>query len=250
MNKRILCYSLFFLTILTTKISACFDTYLFLEKQSMVYPKGQIVIDGAGEYLISKMQNSQLDQFTGNANIYYGFHKKFSLQVGIHSDEKHRANFSIDGYGVKGVYGIFQNLKNLYNLDMILEHHAPFDHSNVIFELSAPNIFHIRNFTFVAHPVFGFDKSNLYELRGHGGAFYRFNQSGIIGLGAEYASSQTGNYFGRRLIDGEFGTSFFLGSKIGTMYMQNEFIKGWKNGNDFGFATTLKFTFSNFQRDN
>lgn len=86
-------------------------------------------------------------------------------------------------------------------------------------------------------------------MRGHGGAFYHFNNSAIVGIGAEYASAQSGSKFGQRLIKGETATSLFFGSQMGSMYLQNEFIKGWgKEGNDFGFAATMKFILPSFKR--
>jgi hypothetical protein len=235
--------------VLPQMASACFDTYLFLNKSSMVYPKGQFVIEGSGEYIIPKMRNAESDFLSGGTNVYYGFSKRFSLQVGVSSSEKIRSAFAFDQYGIRGVFGIIQNYNNFYNLDVILEHASPFDMSETAFELSAPSIFHTEKYTFVVHPVTAFGRNVNFSVRGHCGAFYRLNTIGIVGLGAEYASAQTGTKFGRRLVKGETGTSLFLGSHFGAAYLQNEFIKGWgEGGNDFGFAATVKFTLPSLVR--
>jgi len=229
--------------------SACFDTYVFLKKSSLVYPEGQMVMEVSGEYVIPKVKNALGDFFSGGSNLYYGFSKRFSMQVGISSSEKERSAFSIDHYGVRGVFGILQGYRNVYNLDVILDHTAPFNGSENSFELSLPNIFHVNNYTFVIHPVTGFGRNVSFSMRGHGGAFYHFSNTGIIGIGAEYASGQSGSQFGQRLVKGEAGTSLFFGSQIGFVYMQNEFIKGWGvRGNDFGFAATVKFIMPSFKK--
>jgi hypothetical protein len=226
---------------------ACFDTYLFLQKSSMVYPEGQIVAEFSGEYVIPQMKNSMEDIFSGGTNLYYGFSKRFSMQVGVSSSEKTRSDFGIDGYGVRGVFGVFQGYRNVYNLDVILEHAAPFDFGETSFELSTPNIFHANNYSFIIHPVMGFGNNINLNVRGHGGAFYHFSSTGIVGIGGEYASAQSGSRFGKRLVKGESATSLFFGSQIGSAYLQNEFIKGWgAEGNDFGFAATVKFILPSF----
>ena len=229
--------------------SACFDTYIFLKKSSLVYPEGQMVMEISGEYVVPKVRDATADFLSGGMNMYYGFSKRFSMQAGVSSSEKERTSFSIDGYGVRGVYGIVQGYKNVYNLDAILDYTSPFDGSESSFELSTPNIFHVNNYTFVIHPVIGFGRNVNFSIRGHGGAFYHFSNSGIIGIGAEYASGQSGSQFGQRLVKGEAGTSLFFGSQIGAVYLQNEFIKGWGfRGNDFGFAATMKFILPSFKK--
>jgi hypothetical protein len=97
---------------------ACFDTYLFLQKSSMVYPEGQMVAEISGEYIIPRMKNSIEDIFSGGTNLYYGFSKRFSMQVGVSSSEKTRSDFGIDGYGIRGVFGVFQGYRDVYNLDV------------------------------------------------------------------------------------------------------------------------------------
>jgi hypothetical protein len=230
-------------------VSACFDTYLFLQKSSMVYPEKQFVLEGSGEYVMPSFDASSEDIFSGNFNVYYGFAKRFSMQAGLSSSEKERSAFGIDGYGIRAVYGVFQNYKDFYNLDVILEHAAPFEMNEASFELSVPSIFHVNNFTYVVHPVMSFGKNVEFGLRGHGGAFYRINNIAVVGLGAEYASAQSGSQFGERMVDGEAATSLFFGTQLGVAYLQNEFIKGWgANGNDFGFAATVKFILPSFKK--
>jgi len=237
------------LFLLPQTVLACFDTYVFLKKSSLVYPEGQMVMEVSGEYIIPKMKNSINDLFSGGTNLYYGISKKMSVQVGVSSSEKERSAFSIDQYGIRGVYGIVQGYRDIYNLDIVLDHAAPFDGSQINFELSTPNIFHVHNYTFVIHPVTSFGKNVKLSVRGHGGAFYQFSNTGIIGIGAEYASGQSGSQFGQRLVKGEAGTSLFFGSQIGSVYLQNEFIKGWGvRGNDFGFATTMKIILPSFNK--
>jgi hypothetical protein len=228
--------------------SACFDTYLFLQKSSMVYPEKQFVLEGSGEYIIPSLDVTGEDVFSGNFNAYYGIAKRFSIQVGLSSSEKERSSFGVDGYGIRAVFGVLQNYNSFYNLDVILEHAAPFEMTEVAFEVSAPSIFHVDNFTYIVHPVMSFGKDVDFGLRGHGGAFYRVNDVAVVGIGAEYASAQSGSKFGERLVEGEAATSLFFGSQLGIAYLQNEFIKGWgENGNDVGFAATVKFVIPSFK---
>ncbi|MFA4947829.1 MAG: hypothetical protein WC674_04870 [Candidatus Krumholzibacteriia bacterium] len=228
---------------------ACFDTYLFLNKSSLVYPKGQMVVETSGEYTMPAMNVAAEDVLSGAANVYYGVSSRFSAQIGLSSSEKTRSQFSLDEYGLRGVFGIVQGYRNVYNLDIVLEHTSPFDGEENAFELSTPNIFHFNRYTLVIHPATSFGRNVDFGLRGHGGVFYRFSESGIIGIGAEYASAQSGSQFGKRLVNGEGATSLFFGSRIGSAYLQNEFIKGWGiGGNDFGFAVTLKYMLPSFLR--
>jgi hypothetical protein len=235
--------------LLPQTVSACFDTYVFLKKSSLVYPEGQLVMEVSGEYTMPKMKDAMDDLLTGSGNLYYGFSKRFSMQVGVSSSEKERSAFSIDQYGIRGVFGIVQGYRNVYNLDVILEHDAPFNGSENTIELSTPNIFHVKNYTFVIHPVTSFGRNVSFTVRGHGGVFYHFSNTGIIGIGSEYESAQSGSQLGRRLVKGAGATSLFFGSQIGSStYLQNEFIKGWgSGGNDFGFAATMKFILPSFK---
>lgn len=229
--------------------SACFDTYLFLNKSSLVYPKGQMVVEASGEYIMPVVENATGDVLSGAANVYYGVSRRFSVQIGLSSSEKVRSQFSFDGYGVRGVFGIIQGYKNVYNLDVVVEHTSPFDGEENSIELSTPNIFYLNKCTFVIHPVTSFGKNTDFGLRGHAGVFYHFSDTGLIGMGAEYASAQSGSRFGRRLVNGEGAMSLFFGSRIGSVYLQNEFIKGWGvGGNDFGFAVTMKYMLDSFSR--
>lgn len=241
--KKYLIITLTIMMLLAYPSYPCFDTYLFLQKGSMVYPEKQFVIESSGEYVVPDLDLPGEDLFTGNFNIYYGVTKNFSLQAGIMSSEKARTSFKIDSYGIRGVYGILNNFKGIYNLDVILEHHGgPFENNEFAFELSAPSIFHVKDFTYVIHPVVNFGKNIKSGIAGHGGAFYRIKDVALVGIGAEYASSQDGSRFGERLVSGEIATSIFLGARLGFAYLQNEFIKGWgSNSNDFGFAATVKF---------
>ncbi|MCX7727439.1 MAG: hypothetical protein N2053_11405 [Chitinispirillaceae bacterium] len=248
--KKYVLITITIMILLTSPSYPCFDTYLFLQKGSMVYPEKQFVIESSGEYVIPDINMPGEDLFSGNLNIYYGITKNFSIQAGIMSSEKERSSFKIDSYGIRGVYGIVKNFKDFYNLDVILEHHGgPFEANEFAFELSAPSIFHVKDFTYVIHPVFNFGKNVRTGIAGHGGAFYRIKDIAIIGIGAEYASAQSGNKFGERLVEGETATSIFLGARIGFAYLQNEFIKGWgSNSNDFGFAATVKFIILPFSK--
>jgi hypothetical protein len=228
-------------------VSACFDTYLFLNKGSLVYPKGQMVVETSGEYTMPAMTDAARDMLAGAANVYYGVSDRFSVQAGLLSSDKPRQQFSFDEYGLRGVLGVVQGYRNVYNLDIVLEHSSLFDGDENTFELSTPNIFHFDRYTVVVHPVTSFGRNVDVGLRGHGGVFYRFSESGIVGVGMEYASAQSGSRFGRRLVNGEGATSIFFGSRIGGAYLQNEFIKGWGvGGNDFGFAVTVKYLLPEF----
>ncbi|MFP4165281.1 MAG: hypothetical protein ACLFQB_15205 [Chitinispirillaceae bacterium] len=227
---------------LTGSVHACFDTYLFLQKGSMVYPEGEIVVEGAGEYTVNNMGTGDFDLFSGSFNAFYGAADRFSLQMGISSAEKQRTSFEIDEWGIRGVYNLISNYQGGYNLDVVLEHHSPFDMLESMVEISTPNTYHMRDFTFVVHPVLAFGTDISTSLRGHGGAFYRFGSSALIGVGAEFESAQSSSHFGERLVESETATSLFLGARIGQgAFFQNEFIKGWgKNSKDFGYAATVK----------
>lgn len=222
--------------------SACFDTYLFLNKSSLVYPRGLMAVEASGEYIMPAIRNASEDFLSGATNLYVGASDRLSFQIGLASSEKERSAFALDGYGVRGVLGVVRAYRDVYNVDVVLEHAAPFDGDESTLELSVPNIFHFDRFSFVVHPVTSFGGEVDFGLRGHGGLFYRFSGTGIVGIGAEYASAQSGSRFGRRLVNGEGAASVFFGSQIGSMYLQNEFIKGWGvGGSDFGFAVTVKY---------
>lgn len=219
---------------------ACFDTYCLMRRQSMVYPKGLVALEGNGEFVAQKLDQTQEDLFTGNLNAYYGVAERFSVQGSLISDEKPRNEFEIDHWAVRGVYGLYTN--GGYSLDAIMEHNVSMIGGKQTLELSAPSIFHFSNSTVVVHPVLAMGNQTETGVRGHGGFFYHLGNS-IVGLGAEYESAQSSSNMSRRLIKGEAGTSLFLGSALGpNMFLQNELIKGWgADSKDIGFAATIKF---------
>lgn len=221
---------------------ACFDTYSFLQKRSMVYPKHLLALETNGEYVAGQLSAVDQDLFSGNFNVYYGVVDRFSAQVSLSSAEKPRTDFSFDEWGVRGVYGLIQSRGGVYNVDMILEHRISRTEGSHVSEFSMPNIWHVNSFSLVAHPVFSFGTDMAPGLRGHGGVFYSVGRTAIVGVGGEYESAQTSAHFSKRLVKGEAATSLFFGSAIGPkVFLQNEFIKGWgAQGTDIGFATTLK----------
>ncbi len=222
---------------------ACFDTYLFLKKNSMVYPYKSLVFELNGEYSINKIGNPAEDSFLSNGNIYYGIAERFSLQFSIGSGEKSRNEYKIDYFGLRGVYNIFSSMSNNHTADFILEYHSEFSDFLGDVEFSVPNIFRSSDITYVIHPTLNYnliDKN--FQVGGHTGIFYNFNDNGIIGIGAEYLSPQSGSYSGSRITKSEFATSLFFGAHIGNMiFIQNEIAKGLANSRDFGFAVTVKF---------
>lgn len=229
---------------------ACFDTYLFLNKYSMVYPKGKFVADTLVEYSANKITSPEEDTFFMNVNIFYGIIDRLSIQLGVESSEITRNDvFAIEGFGVRGVYNVVsESLLGLDNFtfDIILEHHEGFWGKNMSLEFSFPGIFYAGKVVGVIHPVFSLanleQESFEYSLGGHCGVFYLISDSALVGIGAEYQSAQNGSAFGSRIIEGEAGVSLFFGAKLGdSVYLQNEFAKGLANSRDFGMAVTIKF---------
>ncbi|MCX8029364.1 MAG: hypothetical protein N2712_05135 [Brevinematales bacterium] len=229
---------------------ACFDTYLFFKKYSMVYPKGKFVTDALLEYSANTITSPENDTFFANLNFFYGISEKLSIQLGIGSKEITRNEvFEIEEIGIRGVFNIiseplFKSSDN-FTLDIILEHHQGIFGTDMSFEFSLPGIIYIGNLIGVIHPVFSLEdivnESIEYTMGGHIGLFYLINNTALVGIGAEYRSSQNGSTFGSRIIEGEIGVSLFLGAKLGdNMYLQNEFAKGLANSRDFGLAVTLK----------
>ena len=240
MKKLFLNLSL--LAIFAVNAYPCFDTYLFLRKGSMVYPHKLSVLELNGEYSINNVKNPQNDAFFSNGNFYYGLTQNFSIQLGVGSGEKPRGEFKVDTYIMRGVYNLFSSSTNDYTLDVIIEHVGQFDESQNEIGLSLPNIFHFSDLTYVLHPTTSYtlQEKNL-TVGGHLGVFYDFNQTGIVGVGAEYASVQSSSYAGRRITQSEVSTSLFFGAYIGkNIYFQNEIAKGLANSRDFGFALTTK----------
>lgn len=233
--------SLAALLILSYTAYPCFDTYLFLRKGSMVYPYKSVVFELAGEYSFNRVNSPQEDMFFSNGSIYYGMAPNFSIQLSIGSGEKQRDDFKFDTYGIRGVYNVYSSLNNDYTLDLIMEHRGGGDGEKEI-EFSVPNIFRFSKLTYVLHPSVNYAlKANEFTPGGHTGLFYDFNESGIIGIGAEYASVHSSSYSGHRITKSEVSASLFLGAHIGSnFYIQNEFAKGLANSRDFGFAITTK----------
>jgi len=227
---------------LTSTVYPCFDTYLFLKRASMVYPFKSLVLELNGEYSINSLRSPQDDSFLSTGSIYYGLWRNFSFQFSIGSDEKARNEFKIDYYAIRGVYNLYSSFMNRYTLDIILEHRGKLGEKNNEFEISLPNIFYVSNFVYVIHPnlSYGFESKD-FTLGAHAGAFYTFNEAGLIGLGFEYASVHSSSYAGQRLTKSEYSASLFFGAKIGDkIYLQNEIAKGLANSRDIGFAITTK----------
>jgi hypothetical protein len=220
----------------------CFDTYLFLRKGSMVYPQRSLVFDLNNEYSFNSVGAPQNDMFFLNGNIYYGIARNFSVQFSLGSGEKPRNDFKIDSYGIRGVYNLFSSEAQDYTLDVIAEHAGRFDGAENEMTFSLPNIFRSEQLTYVVHPTatYAFEDKNM-TVGGHTGLFYDFNESGVIGVGAEYASVQSSSSAGQRITQSEFSASLFLGAHLGSsIYLQNEIAKGVSNSRDFGFALTTK----------
>ena len=227
---------------MTTFAYPCFDTYLFLRKGSMVYPYKSLVLELNNEYSFNNINNPQNDMFFLNGNVYYGIGKKFSLQFGIGSSDKPRNDFKIDHYGIRGVYNLFAAEASDYTLDFIAEENGKFDGLENELTISLPNIFRTNEFTYVLHPTtsYTFDSKDL-TIGGHTGLFYNFDETGIMGIGAEYASVQSSSSAGQKITKSEFSASLFFGAHIGrSVYLQNEIAKGLSNSRDFGFALTTK----------
>lgn len=222
---------------------ACFDTYLFLRKASMVYPHKSLVLEANGEYSFTRFNNPSEDMILTMGSIYYGLMKNFSVQFSVGSSEKARGEFSIDAYNIRGVYNLYTSSENDYNFNLIFEHRGVLNQRSNEFEFSTPFIYYNNEITYVIHPTlnYGFNSKDLI-IGGHLGLFYSFDRNSLIGVGAEYASVQSSSSAGQRLTQSEFSTSLFLGTYLGNhIYLQNEFAKGLANSRDFGVAITTKF---------
>lgn len=239
MKKLILIFIVLFL--FTSTSYPCFDTYLFLQKGSMVYKHKTLALEMIGEYSVNKISYPGEDMFLFNGNIYYGLVPHFSVQLSLGSSEKQRDNFNLDSYGIRGVYNVFTSLSNNYTLDLIAEHYVNLDEKE--FTISLPNMFRSSELTYVIHPTLNYTMNAKKFIPGiHTGLFHIFSETGLIGIGAEYKSIQSSSYAGLRITQSEFATSLFFGAYIGkSLYIQNEFAKGLANSRDFGFAITLKF---------
>jgi len=222
---------------------ACFDSYLFLRKASMVYPHKSLVVELNGEYSFTRFNNPSEDMFFSMGSLYYGLAKNFSVQFSIGSGEKPRGEFNLDAYSVRGVYNLYTSSQYDYNFNLILEHRGMMNQRANEFEISTPFIYYNNDITYVIHPTmsYGLNSEDL-QIGGHLGLFYSFNQNSLVGIGAEYASVQSSSYGGQRLTQSEASASLFFGTYLGNrIYLQNEFAKGLSNSRDFGLAITTKF---------
>ncbi|MBU1077836.1 MAG: hypothetical protein KKH98_11125 [Spirochaetes bacterium] len=250
MLKKLLVLCIAFITVTSASLYACFDTYLFLNNYSMVYPQKQMVVENLSEYSFNSMTNPDDDTFLSDFNAYYGLFERFSIQLGLSSSEKPRNEFKIDEYGIKGVLNVLNTKPlhsvDMYTLDIILAHRSDFEGHESAIEFSVPNIFYKKENILVVHPVFeaNISHGSEYSIGGHLGLFHSFYNSTLIGIGAEYSSAQNGSTFNKRLVEGESAASLFLGAKLGKIfYLQNEFAKGLANSRDLGFASTIKLIF-------
>ncbi|MCX7677819.1 MAG: hypothetical protein N2316_01230 [Spirochaetes bacterium] len=223
----------------------CFDTFLFIHKKSMVYPTGYVAADVLGEYSINDARSASQDSYFTNYNLYYGLADRFSVQFGVSTVESTReeSQNGIDSWSIRGVFNALNVGGGMYFLDLILEHHTGVEADGTVSVFSIPNIFNINNVILVIHPVYEISRTsgtNEYMWGGHGGIFYNVNNRGIIGIGAEYSSTQSSSALNRRLTEGEAAASLFVGFNFGNLYFQNEFAKGLQNSRDYGFAATVK----------
>jgi len=225
---------------------ACFDTFLFMSKRSMVYPKKTLAVEAFGEYSYNSLDAPGKDAFFADGRLFYGVSDRLSVQFGIGSDEKPRGQFGIDAISASGTYNILSRRDNNYTIDGILACVGNTKTDNVRFEVSAPNIFRVGKFTIVAHPVVEILKDDKFDAAAgaHFGLFRVFDDRAVFGVGAEYQSGQSGPYFGDRLVEGEAATSLFFGAMISkNLFIQNELAKGLANSRDIGYAVTIKGVF-------
>jgi len=230
------------LLIVINSAYACFDTYLFLKKGSMVYPYKSAVFELNTEYSFNKFNSPANDMFFTNGSFYYGIAKNLSVQLSLGSGEKERGEFKIDSYALRGVYNLYTSDIGDYTLDVILEQNGRLNAKENEIGISLPNIFHLTDFLYVIHPTanYALEEKNM-TIGAHTGLFYNFEERGIIGVGAEYASVQSSSYAGQRITQSEVSASLFFGAQIGNMlYIQNEIAKGLSNSRDLGFALTAK----------
>lgn len=222
----------------------CFDTFLFLQKKSMVYPKSYLAVDFLGEYSVNSAANPEADSSFTNYNMYYGIMDSLSVQAGISTVENTRGagSYQAESWAIKGVYNALSMNGGFYNLDVILAHHTGISSSDNSAGFSLPNLFNVSDFTFVVHPTVEvmYSGDTQYNFGGHGGVFYRIKDTAVIGLGAEFASAQSGSMLNKRMTEGELAASIFAGFNLGNVYLQNEFAKGLMNSRDFGYAITVK----------
>jgi hypothetical protein len=221
---------------------ACFDTYRFLQKQGLAYERGLLAVETSGEYVAQDLRTAAGDAFSGAVSLTCGLGGRFSVQGSLASAEKVRGDFRFDQWGLRGVYGLVGAAGDGYHLDAVLELSAAAAGGVEGYELSTPNLWYRRDLTVVLHPVVALTRAGEFGARGHGGVFHALGGVGIVGLGSEYESAQSGGRFGKRLVRGAGASSLFLGANVGpNLFLQNELIKGWgAGGADVGFALTLK----------
>ncbi|HHS50834.1 MAG TPA: hypothetical protein ENN07_06935 [candidate division Zixibacteria bacterium] len=231
------------IALITSGVLACFDTYLFLAERPMVYPAKTLAFDGFGEYSVNESKNPAEDEFLISFNAFYGIDGRLSLLLGGGSSEKGRGEFAFDEIWLGATYNLLSRKDGAYTLDAMAACVNNFDEKELALEISAPNIFHSRGLTLVAHPVMEVIPSEGdVSFGAHFGLFKSLDKRAVFGIGAEYMSAQSGPVFGNRIVEGETAMSLFFGAMIGkNFYIQNEFAKGLANSRDFGFATTLKF---------
>ncbi|MDI6804717.1 MAG: hypothetical protein QME58_12895 [Bacteroidota bacterium] len=239
--KKLFLFAAMF-TIMSYNAYACFDTYLFLHRSSMVYPHKSLVFELNGEYSINKFNSPNEDSFLSSGSIYYGLADRFSTQISIGSDDKSRGEYKIDFFGIRGVFNAYSSQFKDHTADLILEYRAGFQNALGDVEFSVPNIFRTSDITYVLHPTLNYTlQEKNFQFGGHTGLFYNFSDNSVIGVGAEYLSPQSGSYVGNRITQSEVAASFFFGSHIGeSIFIQNELAKGLANSRDFGFALTVK----------
>jgi hypothetical protein len=223
---------------------ACFDTFLFLHKKSMVYPKGYMAMDVMGEYSVNDANKAENDSYFTNYSMFYGLAERLSVQGGVSTTDTSRTEnkYEADSWTARGVLNTVNNAGNFYFMDFIVEHHSGIAEEGQTTEFSIPNLFYVKHFTFVVHPVMemSWTGKNQYAPRGHGGVFYNIGNIGIFGLGTEYGSPQSSSMLGKQLSDGEWAASIFVGANLGNVYVQSELAKGLMNSRDLGFAMTVK----------
>lgn len=240
MKKILFVLSLSF--VMLSAAYSCFDTYLFVHRGSMVYPRQTSVIELLGEYSVMRVQHPGSDSFFSTASFFYGVTDRFSTQISIGSSERQRDDFRLDSYGIRGVINAYTASGASYTLDVISEYHSRFNGEEREVEISFPNIFHSGDMLFVVHPTVNhmFD-ANENAIGGHAGMFYNVDEKSIVGVGAEYASTFTTSFAQSKLTASELSASVFFGTHLGTgVYVQNELAKGLYNARDFGFALTTK----------
>ncbi len=239
-------FTVMLLAALMVNSYACFDTFLFMNRGSMVYPKNTLAVEAFGEYSFNSFGAPVEDGFLADARVFYGLSDRVSFQIGFGSDEKPRGQFAFDAISASGTFNILRKPGGSYSLDGILACQGNTENGAYSVEVSAPSIFRRSGFVIVAHPVVELIKENEFDATfgAHMGVFRAFDNGAVLGIGAEYQSGQGGPYFSDRLVEGEAAASIFLGAMIGkNLFIQNEIAKGLANSRDMGFAITLKGVF-------